>query len=260
MLKPSLMPRIPKRSLAACLLVMLASGPAFSQMFSYGGLERRATQAMSITTYAIDFEYDGEADLGPAPRLDWDGRAYGLSFNRRNFAAAVVFGSAKSVSGEGSDDLKLVDASLSGWGEVIRTQGSSASIGVPIVLHSGFRSVDGDFVNDFGESFSYTVVGLGTGVAVSAEPSPSVSIEAHAWPVIAMAFRSFEGFAGSSTMLDTDLQMHVMNVFGRYGISAGYGFRWQKWNTDDVVIMTNVSRDIFDYKSSQHMLRLGLNW
>jgi hypothetical protein len=243
---------------AAGILVLISVVSADAQMFSYGGLERRATQALSLTTYKIDFVYDGSGE--PMHRLDWDGWAYGLSFDRRNFFARIVFGNAgtdfESVSGK----LHMVDVALSGWGELVRTRGSSASVGLPIVIHSGFRSVDGNFVNTVDEAFSYTVLGIGTGVSFEAEPAHSVNVQAHAWPVIAMAFRSFEGFAGTSTMVDADLQVHFMNLFGRYGLSAGYGYRWQKWNTDDSGLVGNVDPALFDYKSNQHMLRLGLNW
>jgi hypothetical protein len=237
---------------------LLLCSPAKGQMFSYGGYEGRATQALSLTTYLIDFEYDGDAD--PARRLDWDGEAYGLSFTRRNFAASVVFGSAKSTADVVEDNLQLVDATLTVWGEIVRSRGSDIGVGVPIVIHSGFRSVDGDFVNDIDESFSYTTLGIGTGVTVVAEPARSVEIQAHAWPAISMAFRSFEGFAGSSTLLDSDLQVHFMNLSGRYGLSLGYGFRWQKWNTNESGLVETVNDDLFDYKSAQHMLRLGINW
>lgn len=229
-------------------------------MFSYGGLERRATQSLSATAYKIDFTYDGGSGDAPLHRLDWEGWAYGLTFDRRNFSAAIVFGSADSPFETVSGSLHLVDASLSGWGEIVRTRGSGASVGLPIVLHSAFRNVDGDFTSNQAEAFSYTVLGLGSGLTFEAEPAPSVNIQAHAWPVIAMVFRSFEGFAGSSTLIDSDVQVHLMNLFGRYGISVGYGYRWQKWNTNDVVLITNVEQDIFDYTSKQHMLRLGLNW
>lgn len=240
------------------MAILLLSGPVSAQMFSYGGYEGRATQALSITTYLIDFQYDGDIE-GPVPRLDWDGSAYGVAFTRRNIAASIVFGNVKTDANPDVDDLQLVDATLSAWGEIIRSRGSDVSIGLPIVLHSGYRSVDGDFQN-VNDTFSYTVLGLGTGVTFDAEPARTVNIQARAWPAIAMAFRSFEGFAGSSTLVDSDLQIHFMNLFGRYGLSLGYGYRWQKWNTDDVVLVTNVSRDVFDYKSNQHMIRLGLNW
>lgn len=242
------------------LIVLLCTVTANGQMFSYGGLERRSTQSLSATAYKIDFTYDGAPADGGLNRLDLDGWAYGLTFDRRNFSAAIVFGSARSPFETVSGNLHLVDASLSGWGEIVRTGGSTAGVGLPIVIHSGFRNVDGDFTSNQAEAFSYTMLGLGTGLTFEAEPSPSVNIQAHAWPVIGMVFRSFEGFAGSSTLIDSDVQVHLMNLFGRYGISVGYGYRWQKWNTNDVVLTTNVERDVFDYKSKQHMLRLGLNW
>ena len=247
-----------RRTFFAVLLTIFCADLSIAQMFSYGGLEGRATQSLSFTTFLIDFQYDGSGM--PDRLLDWDGEAYGFSFNRRNFAATVVIGSAESSTGIVDDKLKLVDATITGWGEIVRSKGSTTTIGLPIAIHSGFRSVDGDFVDAIDESFSYTVLGLGTGVSFEIEPSRTVSIQGRAWPMIGMAFRSFEGFAGSATLLDADLQFHFMRLFGKYGLSTGYGFRWQKWNTNESGLVRNVDDDLFDYKSNQHMLRLGLNW
>jgi len=246
------------RATTTLFFVTALTGTVAAQMFSYGGFESRATQSLSVTTHLIDFKYDGSSDFDT--RLDWNGTAYGVAFNRRNFAVSIVFGSAHADSSDFDENLRLVDATLSGWADLIRSRGSSVQFGLPLVLHSNFRTVDGDFTNDYDESFNYTVVGLGSGVTFGAEPSASVEIEARALPIIAMAFRSFEGFAGSSFIVDSDVGVHFMHLFGRYGLSFGYGFRWQKWNTKDVVGFTNVEQDLFDYKSNQHMLRLGLNW
>lgn len=234
------------------------TGTAAAQMFSYGGYESRATQSISVTTHLIDFKYDGSSEFDT--RLDWNGTAYGVSFNRKNFALSIVFGSANADSSDFDESLRLVDATISGWADLIRSRGSSIQVGLPLAIHSNFRTVDGNFTNDFDESFNYTVLGLGSGITLEAEPSGSVEIQARALPIIAMAFRSFEGFAGSSFIVDSDVGVHFMHLFGRYGLSLGYGFRWQKWNTKDVVGFTNVEQDLFDYKSNQHMLRLGLNW
>lgn len=246
------------RPLVLPAILCLFAAPASAQMFSYGGYEGRATQALSFTTHFIDFDYDGDGD--PETRLDWDGNAYGFTFDRQNVTASLVFGRAESIDETLSEKLSLVDASLIAWADVVRSRGTTATLGVPIVIHSGFRSIDGDFVDDLAESFSYTVLGIGTGITAGFEPARTISVNARVWPAITMAFRSFEGFAGSSTLLDADLQAHFMNLFGRYGLSAGYGFRWQKWNTNDSGLVQDVDDNLFDYKTSQHMLRLGLNW
>ncbi|HUF10230.1 MAG TPA: hypothetical protein VMO47_12985 [Rhodothermales bacterium] len=246
------------RAVVPPFMFLVLAEPAAAQMFSYGGYDGPATQALSVTTYLIDFRYDGDGD--PLRRLDWDGMAYGVTFERRNIAVSIVFGNSESTTGAFTDNLRMVDATLSVWGDVVRSRGSTASVGLPIVIHSGFRSVDGDLVSDLDESFSYTVLGIGTGATFEAEASRSILIQAHAWPAIAMAFRSFEGFAGSSTLIEGDLRVHFMNLFGRYGLSAAYGYRWQKWNTNETGLTANDDGELFDYKSNQHMLRLGLNW
>ena len=78
---------------------------------------------------------------------------------------------------------------------------------------------------------------------------------------IAMSFRSFQGFAGSSFLVDSDAQLNVVDALGSIGLSLAYGFRYQTWNNGDSGLPGAVIReDQYDYKSSQHMLKVGINW
>jgi hypothetical protein len=246
-----------KTSAAAVGLVLLPI-VVQAQMFSYGGTMRRSVQALSFTTYFINFEYDGRGD--PVNRLDFSDRAYGVMYNRPNFAAAIVWGSPDAEFSEGS--LNLVDAVVTFWGNIYRTAPAEASqLSIPIVIHSGYRSVDPPFSTSPNDGFNYTSLGIGGGLSLHSEISGHFWIDVRAWPVMSLTFRSFEGFAGSSFLVDTDAQVHVIDVFGSVGISVGYGFRYQDWNNDETGLPGGGLReDQFDYKSSQHMLRAGINF
>lgn len=231
-----------------------------AQMFSYGGNVRRSVQALSFVTYFIDFEYNGQGN--PELRLDFSDAAYGVMYNRPSFAAAIVWGQASREPGTIGTDLNIVDATATFWGNILRTgRGGSTQFGVPIVIYSGYRSVDPALSTSPNDGFSYSNLGIGTGATFHSELSPKFWLDIRAWPVISMSFRSFQGFAGSSFLVDTDAQLHVVDLFSTVGLSVGYGYRYQTWNNDESGLPGGIIRaDQFDYKSSQHMVRAGLNW
>ncbi len=229
-------------------------------MFSYGGTVRRSVQTLSFVTYFIDFKYNGLAE--PDVRLDFTEAAYGLAYNRPSFSAAIVWGSASREPGTIGTDLNIVDGNVAFWGNIIRSRpGTSIHFGIPIVIYSGYRSVIPALSTTTNNGFNYTNLGVGTGATFHAELSSHFWMDVRAWPVISMTFRSFEGFAGSSFLVDTDIQLHVVDLLNTSGLSVGYGFRYQSWNNNESGLPGGILRaDQFDYKSTQHMVRAGINW
>ncbi len=229
-------------------------------MFSYGGSERRSVQALSFVAYFIDFEYNGRSE--PDVRLDFSGPAYGVMYNRASFSAAIVWGNSSREPGTIGTELNIVDASLTFRGNILQWgRGGSSQFGIPIVIFSGYRSVDPSLSTAPNDEFNYSSLGIGTGATFHSELSSHFWIDIRAWPVISMSFRSFEGFAGSTFLVDTDAQLHVVDLFNTVGLSVGYGFRYQAWDNKDSGISGGIiGEDQFDYKSSQHMVRVGINW
>ncbi len=242
------------------LVAIIFPGISAAQMFSYGGTERRSVQSLSFLTYFIDFEYNGSGD--PNSRLDFSEPAYGVTYNRPGFSAAVVWGSSEREPGTAAGNLNIVDASVTFWGNIIRSRsGSEMQFGVPIVIYSGYRSVDPSLSASPNDAFSYSVLGIGTGATFSTQIGSKLWIDLRAWPVIAMSFRSFQGFSGSSWLVDSDAQINIVDFLGTFGLNFGYGYQWQVWNNDESNLVTGpIGREQFDYKSGQHMLRVGINW
>ena len=158
--------------------------------------------------------------------------------------------------------MNIVDGNVTFWGNIIRSRpGSSTRFGIPIVIYSGYRSVIPVLGTATNNGFNYTNLGIGTGATFHSELSSRFWIDVRAWPVISMTFRSFEGFAGSSFLVDTDIQLHVVDLLNTSGISVGYGFRYQSWNNNESGLPGGILRkDQFDYESTQHMVRVGINW
>ena len=229
-------------------------------MFSYGGTERRSVQSLSFTTYFVDFDYNGSGD--PVNRLDFSAPAYGIVFSRPSFAAAVVWATPDRNETLGGGSLNFVDATVSFWGNIFgRRAGENTIVGIPIVVHSGFRSVEPPFSTSPNDGFSYTTLGLGGGLSVHSEITSRFWFDLRAWPAYSMTFRSFEGFAGGSFLVDSDVQVHLVDLFGSMGISLAYGYRYQTWNNNETGLPGGIARaDQFDYKSGQHMLKAGINW
>jgi len=250
-----------KTILAAVVLVFVwFPSPAQAQMFSYGGSARRSVQALSFVAYFIDFEYTGQRE--PDVRLDFSDVAYGLMYNRPSFSAAIVWGTSSREPGTAGTKLNIVDASLTFWGNVIRSgRDGSSQFGIPIVVFSGYRTVDPSLSTVPNDGFNYSSLGIGAGATFHSELSSRFWIDVRAWPVISMSFRSFEGFAGSMFLVDTDAQLNVVDLFNTVGLSIGYGFRYQSWNNNESGLPGGILRaDQFDYKSAQHMVRAGINW
>jgi hypothetical protein len=231
-----------------------------AQMFSYGGTVRRSVQTLSFVTHFIDFEYNGRGD--PVQTLDFSEPAYGVMYNRPSFAGAIVWGSSSREPGAEGGNLNIVDATATFWGNVIRSNpGGSSQFGIPIVIHSGYRSVNPVLSSSPNDQFAYSSLGMGAGATFHSELASRFWFDIRVWPIMSMSFRSFEGFAGSTFLVDSDAQFHVIDLFGSMGLSVGYGYRYQVWNNKESGLPGGIIRaDQFDYKSSQHMVRAGISW
>jgi hypothetical protein len=251
-----------RRCLAGLALCLLAQA-APAQQFTYDRDERRATQSVSFGYTAIDFQYNGEG----TPRTSFAFRepAYGVVYTRPNFSAAIAFGeqAAPDTSGD-RRPLRLLDASITTWGEFFmprRGSGGAARLFVPIALHSDYRrvSLEGE-ENSLVESFNVTVLGLGIGLGYEGQFGPHVGLDARALPIAGLAVRSFGDAAGTSYLVDTDLQLHLSRLVGRVGLTLGYGFRYQVWNGAASTLLAELTADLYDYRGSQHLFRVGVNW
>lgn len=232
--------------------------PATAQLFSYEREGPRPTQSLSFLTAAIGFSFDGESD--PETRFDFDARAYGAAYTRPSFSAWLLLGADEPV---GTDRLRLIDASISTWAEIGLSPSPSQHRNrafIPVMLHSNHRRVAGaDAGNSAVDAFSVTVLGIGTGFGFNGHLG-RLQIETRATPVIGFATRSFGDATGSSILFDGDLLLHFGPLLGRVGLSAGYGFRTQRWNVGGSDLLQDEEDDLFDYRGSMHLFRAGINW
>ena len=250
-------------SVAACLLaaavLMTLAGDASAQRFSLRS-GAQAVQSLSVGYYVIDFEFDGDEE--PPFSFNFDQPAYGLIYTRPHFLVTLAFGT-QNPDADGLGDLRLLDVSLTTWGE-LRLRGLSAGptrLYLPIVLFGNHRRVSPRGNNEsILEDFNVSVLGLGTGLALDRTLGQTAFVEARINPIVGIATSSLTDAFGLAYLVDADLQVHRAAVFGRLGLSFGYTFRYQVWNVNASNLFPDATDDIFDYKGLQHILRAGVNW
>lgn len=231
----------------------LPDGNAAAQMFSYNPDRVRAVQSVSFGYTSVDFQFSGDGT--PDPSFEFAGPIYGAVYSRPNFHVAFGYGA------QDDEDLRMLDASLTTWGE-FRVLGSALTrLYIPIALHSSYRRVAPEGEEDsLVDAFNITVLGLGTGLGFAAQTAGGVQIEGRATPIIGLALRAFGDSAGSSRLIDTHVQVHAPGLAGRFGVSAGYGFRAQVWSISASSLFPVTQDDLFDYAGSAHSLSVGINW
>jgi hypothetical protein len=243
--------------LRALALIVLIGGPrlAVAQMFSYEPDRRGPVQALGIELNFIDFSYAGTSD--GVVRFDFAEPAIGIRYSRPSVDIWLAYGRQGADQG----DRRLIEAAILAWNGFLLTPRNETRIYLPLVLHSGYRAVGTNLGTDTAaELFNFTTLALGTGLIVERRLGSRVQLDARALPMLGLALRSFEGFAGDTRLFDGRIELHFMRLFGRYGLTTGYQFRVHEWDVDATRFLQQVPQDAFDYRSRQHALRLGVNW
>lgn len=257
---------------AAILLVLMAwpLRSAGAQMFSYDPDPPRVVQSVSFTYTAVSFRYAG--DGAPSPSFEFDAPLFGATYTRPNFHVTFGYGrDEQPAPSSGCDpdpcppgvtDLRMLDASITTWGEFrVAGRPGSSRLFIPIAVHTGFRRVAPDGLEDsLVDAFNITVLGIGTGVGGAVELGEGLQLEARATPLIGLALRAFGEAAGSSRLFDGHVQLHAPALVGRFGLSAAYGLRAQAWNVSASQLFPDTQDDLFDYTGMLHAFSLGLNW
>ena len=238
--------------------LLLWPHPASARQISFRS-GAQAVQAFSAGYSLIDFEFDG--DEAPLFLFNFDQPAYGFVYSRPRFL--VTFALGDQAADEGRENLRLVNISLTTWGE-LRVGGPSTGRSrayVPVVLFTNYRRVSSqDSDNSLADDFNVTVVGLGAGLGLDSVLGETVLFEARTNPVIGFATSSITDAFGSSYLIDADAQLHLAQLFGAVGLSLGYSFRYQVWNVNTSDLFPDATDEFFDYKGRQHLFRVGVNW
>ncbi len=238
------------------LVVWFATNrPLIGQMFAYEPNRLGPVTSLSIGTHLVDFDYEGVTSGNPS--FEFARPALAVRFARPGIDLSILYGWGGGEAG----DTRLIEASLDAWSGILLTRQSQTRVYLPLGIHSGYRAAGSDLrTNQAIQLFNFTTLGIGTGLVVERRVGDDFQVQVRVMPVLGLALRSFEGFAGETTLVDSDLQANFLRLFGRYGLSLSYGFRWQQWDVDADRFLDQVNADAYDYSGTMHMLRLGLNW
>jgi len=240
---------------------LLATPSVQAQMFSYGPDRPRAVQSVSLVYATVDFNYNGAGSQ--TARYDFDNPAYGIRFARTGFDFTVLYGSqdARTIDGVQQTNLTYVSADLFISGRFGLYQKDENLIYVPIGLYSGYKVVAESFRGgSSGNEFNFTALALGAGLGFTGELSSRLEITGQAFPSIGFASRSVQGLAGNVRTLHVSLDAHLKNIFGRFGLSLGYGLVGQEWRINSDNFLEVVDDEIFDYTSLMNTIKLGINF
>lgn len=230
---------------------------AHAQLFSYGRVTQQQAGVLSIAWQMVDFQPDTNVPPEGAPAFT--GPAYGIMYARGNISATVTYGPENAAADR---NARLLDVAVATWSNLFTIGASEASrLYIPLTLQTNYRRVapKGQANSPFG-SFQVTVIGLGAGLGGRTERGKNVRLEARAAPALGVALRSFGGSTGLAWLVDAGVRMDIREVFGRFGLSAGYGYRTQSWRVGEANLILEPSQTRLDYLGSQHMITLGLNW
>lgn len=240
---------------------MLVARPAAAQLFGYDQEGPRDVQSLSVGYAMVDFDYAGGDTV--ATSFAYQDPAYALVYTRPNFEASVAYGRRDARGDTLGGTLALLDVGVGTWGVIGLSdalQLPRTRFGIPIMLFVRLRRASrSDAAETVTESFEITSVGLGTGLVLSRSFGQQVHLEGRLTPGIALAQRALGDTAGSARSIDGGVQLHIGPLYQGYGLTLGYGYRWQRWDLD-ASGFDDAPDDFFDYAGTQHVVRLGVNW
>lgn len=248
------------------ILLLMTCSAVRAQIVTFDGPPPRAQQTLALSYTLLDFTYDGETV--PIYTVAFGEPAYGLRYTRPRLEVGLAYGTQAAGEQPGdvvvadTVDLRLLEASLMTWGELFVAPDATGEtrVTIPIVLFSHYRRVkprgseDGLF-----DAFNVTALGLGMGLGVD-RPVGGGFVEARAWPGIGFASNAFGDALGSAWVVDAAVDLHTPPFAGRFGLSAGYAFRLQRWNVDASELLEAVTEELFDYRGRRHRFYVGVNW
>jgi len=201
----------------------------------------------------MEFWFDGDAPS--ETEFTFDGAAFGVFYNLEPLLVTFVRGE-QSIGD--NDKLVLTDFALSGW-MALRPFGDQKKgrfeFFLPVGLESDFRRIKRIKDDTEIDAFEYTVVAAGVGVGLSAQVGKGL-LSARGIPYYGIANRSFGTDTDTSAILHVVVDWVSATLNKRFGLNAGYSYRWQKWYSD----AGDISGHSFDYVGKHHALRLGLSF
>lgn len=217
----------------------------------------RPGQTISAGYFVVDFAHSGDSD--PAVRYDYTDPAFGITYANPFLTFGVLYG---PPAGADTSRARLLDVSLAALTSVDlfrRREPARQGIYFPVGISGGYRRVRRDLSGGRRDQFDVTTLMLMGGVGARARVSKKAGLELRGTPGAGIATRSFGDATGLAYVFDADARVTFAPVAGRYGLSLGYGYRFQGWNMRlSRLLRSSLPGDIYDYRNQQHGFRVGV--
>lgn len=238
----------------------VCSGTVKAQVLPISGPGR---QALSLVVGAVTYEYNGTglAELGSEglPRYDYSGAVYGLTYT----GFAVRAGLAAGVQPAEGDraGVRLIDVWLTSAGlqSLAHVQSGETHLRIPIVLAGTYRHVSVRGEPD-PVTFGASSVGVGVGATLNGQAGSRLQWRLDVRPAAGMATSSQTDAVGIGYLAEAEAEVRLANVKGRFGLRAGYTFRYQVWNNRGSRRFAQIPDELYDYRGRAHAVSAGLTF
>jgi len=244
---------------AAALTAAATDAHAFQRRYGAGAQTR---QSAGLTVTMPDFGPQGASCAVEDPQggceqffdFTFDHPILGLFYSRPGIQLFIGRG---QQGGNGEvGDFELLDTSINVYGAARPFSGERErplQFVLPYGLHSGYRRISAGGRSVSTDQFEATVIAIGAGAGLM-KVEGRTQFNARVMPHFGLASQSLGFGNGTTSLVDADAEVTFGPVKGRFGISIGYAFRWQKWNMSGDFVARR------KFEGSQHGLRLGVFW
>jgi hypothetical protein len=184
----------------------------------------------------------------------FDNPIVGLFYSRQGIQLFIGRGVQGDVSNVG--DLEFLETVIDVYGAARPFQGGSDAaleFYLPFGLHSDYRRVSSQTAGSTADQFEATTIAIGGGAGLMSRRGHT-RFSFRVMPHIGLASRSLGFGNGTTALLDSDAELTFGPIRGRFGLSFGYQFRWQRWNMESDFVASR------DYEATQHVFRMGIFW
>lgn len=238
--------------LSAFILLLAAPRMARAQMFSVGEEGSRFNSpetGIYLGVEPMTVTYTGNNTSTTAlGQFEFSGPLLRLGYNTPSLDLSMGVGG--EVTGIKNDSYFDIGGSIDLGFQIHRSQ--KITIRLPIKIESRFVNMtNNQLVATRYNRFRFGSLTAGAGAHIMVRPAKDIRIAASAVPSYGFAFASGGLFGGGLGSVDTRGRLFFDRLFGKYGLSVGYGYDHRSYDIDE---------NMYDYKMKGHILEVGITF
>lgn len=234
------------------ILLVFFSVEVQAQMFSVGSEPGRTDipgTAVYLGLEPVDFNYTGGELQNPAneERFEFDGSLLRLRLETRSLQFFLATGGSLT----GIDDVSYFDVGVQAGYRFSILRNENLTILLPFQIVSSLTSVDTDQNIPNAIQFRQGALAAGAGGFIGLRASEQIRLHANFIPYYGFSFATGGTFGGSLAKLDGKFRLFFDRLFGDFGLSAGYNYKFNRFDVDE---------NEFDYDLQSHSILLGITF